>query len=404
MANNPLPQSIDRAVQILRAGGLVAFPTETVYGLGADATNSVAVGRIFAAKGRPATNPLIAHVADEQVARRYAADWPESAGALVRAFWPGPLTLVLPKRPGGVVAQATAGLPSVALRAPDHPLAIALLRAFDGPIAAPSANRSTHVSPTIAKHVRDELGGSVDLVLDGGPCRVGIESTVIDLTTSKPTILRPGAVTREQIEQVIGPVRLFAGAVDPAHAAASPGQQEVHYAPVTPAFRFEAAELDKLKDWLRARPGDSIALLRLSDVVNPAQFGDSVGSALRTVSRPPGETVRSEPGNFSGAAGALTGGTLSGAAKPPVRAPAALKIPEISADPTGTVDGPASAFDGRLQVVTMPASPEKYASNLYATLREWDARGIDAMLVEMPPDEPAWLAVRDRLCRATRVI
>jgi L-threonylcarbamoyladenylate synthase len=325
-------QSIDRAVQILRAGGLVAFPTETVYGLGADATSATAVQRIFTAKGRPATNPLIAHVADEQVARRYAASWPEIAAALARVFWPGPLTLVLPKRPGGVVPQATAGLASVALRSPDHPLALALLRAFDGAIAAPSANRSTHVSPTTADHVLNELGGNVDLILDGGPCRIGIESTVLDLTTPEPTILRPGGVTQGQIEQVVGPIRLFAGTVSRDQAAVSPGQQEVHYAPLTPAFRFERTETSTLHDWLRARAGDSVALLHVSDL--------------------------------------------------------ALGVDR----------------DRRLDLVRMPVSPERYATALYAKLREWDARGIDAIIVEMPPDEPAWLAVRDRLRRATKPI
>ncbi len=348
-------QLIDRAVEILRCGGLVAFPTETVYGLGADAANSAAVERIFTAKGRPASNPLISHVADEQVARRYAAAWPDAAEALTRAFWPGPLTLVLPRRPGGVVPQATAGLPSVALRRPDHPLASALLRAFDGPIAAPSANRSTHVSPTTAGHVLEELGAAVDLILDGGPCRVGIESTVIDLTTPRPTILRPGGVTRERIERVIGPVRLFVGSASAGQAAASPGQQEVHYAPLTPAFRFERGELEALADWLRATRGASVAVLYVSD---------SAGSALRTVFEGSDESV----GN-AGAAGAA-GGSLA-------------RIP------------------CRLHFIGMPGSPEGYAASIYATLREWDACGIDAIVVEMPPDEPAWLAVRDRLRRAT---
>ncbi|MDB5296114.1 MAG: translation factor, partial [Phycisphaerales bacterium] len=196
---------IDRAVQLLRAGRLVAFPTETVYGLGADATNPTAVARIFAAKGRPATNPLIAHVADAAAARRYASAWPAAADLLAAAFWPGPLTLVLPKDPS-VVDAATAGLPSVGLRVPDHPVALDLLRAFGGAVVAPSANRTNRVSPTMADHVRDELGEAVDLILDGGPSAVGIESTVLDLTGDVPRILRPGGVSRARLEAVVGPV------------------------------------------------------------------------------------------------------------------------------------------------------------------------------------------------------
>lgn len=234
--------TIVRAAAILRAGGLVAFPTETVYGLGANATNAEAVRKIFAVKGRPSTNPLICHVPDAQVARRYARDWPNAAAQLSAAFWPGPLTLVLPKT-GDIPHEATAGRDTVALRAPDHPLTLMLLRVLDRPLAGPSANKSTHVSPTTAQHVRDELGDEVDMILDGGPSAVGIESTVLDLTTTpRPTILRPGGVTGEQIEALIGPVDVFAGAVDPAAPAASPGQHEKHYAPRTPAYRFEPTD------------------------------------------------------------------------------------------------------------------------------------------------------------------
>src|SRR5688500_47215 len=198
-----MSELIERAASLLRRGGLVAFPTETVYGLGADATNAAAIRRVFQVKGRPATNPLIVHVADESVARRYAREWPTAASKLAAEFWPGPLTLVLSKQPS-IVLEVTAGLDTVGLRAPDHPLALELLRAFDGPVAGPSANRSSHVSPTTARHVRDEFpDDEIDLILDGGPCKVGIESTVLDLTSDPPRILRPGAVTREQIEAVI---------------------------------------------------------------------------------------------------------------------------------------------------------------------------------------------------------
>ena len=252
---------IGPAVDVLRRGGLVAFPTETVYGLGADATNPVAVRRIFAAKGRPGTNPLIAHVADERVARRYAAAWPEAAGRLAARFWPGPLTLVLPKGPA-IADEVTAGLATVGLRVPDHPLALELLKAFDGPVAAPSANRSNHVSPTTAQHVRDDLGNAVDLVVDGGPCAVGIESTVLDLTGPVPRILRPGGVSREQIEQVVGPVEAAAGGVAPvALPAASPGQHAVHYAPTTPAFRFDPGQWPDVVRAIEASPAGSTAVL-----------------------------------------------------------------------------------------------------------------------------------------------
>jgi L-threonylcarbamoyladenylate synthase len=232
--------SINQAVKILRAGGLVSFPTETVYGLGADATNSAAVKKIYQIKGRPPTNPLIVHVADAAAARRYARIWPPAAGKLSAKLWPGPITLVLQKNPQ-IVDDATAGLGSVALRAPDHPLAQLLLREFDGPIAAPSANPSTRISPTTAKHVADQLGDRVDLILDGGPCRVGIESTVLDLTSEIPRILRPGGIDRETIESIIGPVELIEVVTKDSQPAASPGQHLVHYSPKTPCFRFERA-------------------------------------------------------------------------------------------------------------------------------------------------------------------
>lgn len=231
-------ERVRRAVESLRLGRLVAFPTETVYGLGADATSAAAVARIFAAKGRPATNPLIVHVSNAAVARRHVTAWPDAAETLARHFWPGPLTIVLPKQQS-IVDAVTAGLGTVAIRVPDHPLALDLLRAFHGPVAAPSANKSNHVSPTTAEHVREELGDAVDLILDGGACRVGIESTVLDLSTSRPRILRPGQVTRGQIEALIGPVDLADGVTAPEDASPSPGRHERHYAPRTPAFRFE---------------------------------------------------------------------------------------------------------------------------------------------------------------------
>lgn len=214
---------IDRAAALLRAGRLVAFPTETVYGLGANALDEAAVRRIFEAKGRPLSSPLIVHVANIRMARELAREWTEQAEILARRFWPGPLTLVVPKV-SEVPDLVTAGLPSVALRIPAHPLAQALLDAAKIPIAAPSANRFTELSPTTAAHVPE---GLADMILDGGPCTVGIESTVISLAGSTPRILRPGMVTRTQIEQLIGPVETGGG-------AESPGQHPRHYSPRTP--------------------------------------------------------------------------------------------------------------------------------------------------------------------------
>jgi L-threonylcarbamoyladenylate synthase len=240
----------------------VAFPTETVYGLGADALNERAVQRVFEAKGRPATNPLIVHVADAVVARRYAKDWPDVAESLAKRFWPGPLTLVLPRQAAGpfrVVNQVTAGLETVGLRSPGHPLALELLRRFDGPVAAPSANRAGHISPTTARHVREELGDKVDFVLDGGPCAVGIESTVLDLSHHRPVILRPGGVSREQIEGEIGPVEVSVAINPDRLPATSPGQHAVHYAPRTPAYRFETSPRPashKASVWVVLSPPD----------------------------------------------------------------------------------------------------------------------------------------------------
>jgi L-threonylcarbamoyladenylate synthase len=318
-----------RAVRILRDGGLVALPTETVYGLGADATNAQAVRKIFTAKGRPQTNPLIVHVADASVARRFSTAWPPAAERLAMALWPGPLTLVLPKA-SMIVDEVTAGQSTVALRAPDHPLALKVLLEFGGPVAAPSANRSSRVSPTTAEHVRRDLGRRVDLILDGGPCRVGIESTVLDLTRRPPMILRPGAVSREAIEELIGPVEIFSGSA--AGIASSPGQQTVHYAPTAAAYRFAPAEAPMVLEFARHHPSIKVVVLALAD------------SSSRT---------------------------------------ALAKMP------------------GRLDIREMPSAPDRYARQFYAALREADERA-DAIWIEEPPQTPPWLAIRDRINRATQ--
>ena len=226
--------SIEQAARLIREGELVAFPTETVYGLGADATNERAVAKIFEAKGRPQFNPLISHVLDAAEARRLV-QWNETADKLAARFWPGPLTLVLPRAKNSPIALlATAGLDTAAIRAPAHPMAQALIRAASRPIAGPSANRSGAVSPTRAEHVAESLGDRVKLILDGGPCEVGLESTVLDLTTPMPTLLRPGGATREAIEATIGPVALSDAIPNGDAARKSPGQLASHYAPARP--------------------------------------------------------------------------------------------------------------------------------------------------------------------------
>jgi L-threonylcarbamoyladenylate synthase len=217
---------IEKAAGVLRAGGLVALPTETVYGLGANAEDSAAVARVFKAKGRPPSHPLIVHLGGAEQLGDWAEDVPATARLLAERFWPGPLTLVL-RRGRRVSLEATGGLETMAVRVPDHPVALALLTAFGGGVAAPSANRFGSVSPTTADHVRAELGDDVDFVLDGGPCEVGVESTIVDLTGEVPNVLRPGGVTREDLEAALGrPL-----AVHSSGPVRVPGQHPSHYAP-----------------------------------------------------------------------------------------------------------------------------------------------------------------------------
>lgn len=225
---------IAAAARLIRDGELVALPTETVYGLGADATNERAVAKIFEAKGRPKFNPLISHVTGAEEAKRYVK-WNATADRLAATFWPGPLTLVLPRAKDSPIALlTTAGLDTVAIRAPAHDMAQALIRAAGRPIAAPSANRSGAVSPTLAGHVAESLGSRVKMILDGGPCTIGVESTVIDLTAERPTLLRPGGATREEIEAAIGPIAVSDALPSGNTARKSPGQLASHYAPSVP--------------------------------------------------------------------------------------------------------------------------------------------------------------------------
>lgn len=292
------------AVQTLRRGGVVGVPTETVYGLAGDATNPLAVAAIFSLKGRPATNPLIVHVASIDVAKRFV-EWDSRATILFDRFAPGPISVVLPRRgDSNIVNAVTAGRDTVAIRIPNHPLTLELLRRFDGGLAAPSANKSNHVSPTSAAHVRAEFTeAELPLILDGGPCEVGIESTVIDLTRTPAVVLRPGRIRMDELRERIGPVEPFVGSVAANVAATSPGQHERHYSPRSPAFFVESAGTIELE------PGE--ALLRLD------------------------------------------------------------------------------------------ATPEQAERSFYRRLRELDATSPRAIVIELPPDLPAWTALRDRILRAT---
>lgn len=251
----PNAAEIDSAARLLRAGRLVAFPTETVYGLGANALDPEAVARIYQVKGRPPTSPLIVHVASIEMAKSLVTSWPENAEILAQRFWPGPLTLVLNARvgPGLQPAQVersstvsiplvvTAGLHTVGLRMPDHPVALALIKAAGVPLAAPSANRFTQLSPTTAAHVRRGLGADVDLILDGGPCEVGIESTVISLAGPQPVLLRPGGIPRARIEALIGPLATAEEISSGAHPA--PGMHARHYSPRTRLLLVKDGEI-----------------------------------------------------------------------------------------------------------------------------------------------------------------
>jgi L-threonylcarbamoyladenylate synthase len=233
-------KDIARAARILRSGGLVAFPTETVYGLGADASSASAMAKLYAVKRRPADHPVIVHFASADAAFGWAHEVPESARKLAKAFWPGPLTLVL-KRSQKAQDFVTGGQDTVGLRLPSHPVARELLQLFGRGVAAPSANRFGRVSPTTAAHVRADLGADVDLVLEGGPTEVGIESTIVDLSGGAPVLLRPGRISKQELEQVVGSPVLEKSAGSPRHS----GGLERHYAPRTPARLVPAYDLDK---------------------------------------------------------------------------------------------------------------------------------------------------------------
>jgi len=296
--------ALRRAAALLADGGLVAIPTETVYGLAADAYDADAVNRIFVAKGRPATNPLIVHVADVTMARPLSAAWPDPAERITASLWPGPVTVIVPRGPQ-IPDNVTAGGQTIAVRCPEHPLARRLIAMLGRPLAAPSANRSKQLSPTTAGHVLDGLGNRIDLILDGGPCGRGIESTVVDCTTTPPQILRPGPISRSELEAVLGGP--MADATDPADGdaallpARSPGTMARHYAPKTPlevsatAVETVASLLQSGKRiaWLTARTNDpqvrslaaSHELLVVPMPTDPAAFAACLYATLHAVDR-----------------------------------------------------------------------------------------------------------------------
>ncbi len=317
----PTSATIARAVDHLRAGRLVGFPTETVYGLGADAGNPDAVRRIFAAKGRPADHPVIVHLYDTTQLARWARELPEGARELAAAFWPGPMTLILP-RAQGVPDTVTGGQDSVGLRVPSHPVARALLCAFGGGIAAPSANRFGRISPTTALHVADDLGDAVAQVLDGGACAVGIESTIVAFVGAVPVLLRPGGIVARDLSRVLG--RTLGAAGDAAPRAS--GSLASHYAPRTPADLVTA-------NALRA------------EILQLGARDESVAVLARTVAR---------PADFAGV------------------------------------------------WLRAPSDAAAFAHDMYANLRTLDAANADVILIERVPDDDVWLAVSDRLERATR--
>ena len=329
------------AADRLRAGGLVAFPTETVYGLGANALDPAAVRRVFAAKGRPATDPLIVHIAELDALSPLVREVPDAARALAERFWPGPLTLVLP-RSAAVPDEVTAGLETVAVRMPSHPVARALLELAGVPVAAPSANLFSRPSPTRAKHVLDDLADRIDIVIDGGSTAVGIESTVIDLTGHVPTVLRPGAVTLEAIRRVLpqAVLRTSPAADNPRDAMPSPGLLDTHYSPRAPMTLYEGAGA-------------------VDAIVGDARLARNRGQRV-------GILAADEDRRKLAAAGGVEGG-------PP------LKIVAL---------GPAE-------------EAEMVAAHLYAGLRDLDAAGVDLILARaFPARGGLGVAIQDRLRRA----
>jgi L-threonylcarbamoyladenylate synthase len=319
------PEAILEAARRIRAGGLVGFPTETVYGLGADASSDQAVAGIFEAKGRPSDHPLIVHVADAAHVDAYASSVPPFAARLMKAFWPGPLTVILPRKEG-VAAAAAGGQDSIGLRCPSHPVALAFLKACDTGVAGPSANRFGRISPTTAQHVQQEFGDSL-LVLDGGPCDVGIESSIVDCTRGRPVLLRPGILTRAQLEAACGEAVLGKDEFEQEALGDAPrasGTLEAHYAPDAKVRLMDAGPIQTALDLLGA------------DAAHIAVYARSI--------------VR------------------------------------IKSD--------------KVLYRRMPDDALATAQQLFAVLRDFDAKGVKLIWIENPPAAAEWDGVRDRLGRA----
>lgn len=232
----------EKAAKLLQNGECVAFPTETVYGLGADATNQAAIKKIYMAKGRPSDNPLIVHIASREQMDIFVASYPQKAVQLMENFWPGPLTVILPLKKDTLASNVSAGLSTVGVRMPEHPVSLALIKEAGLPVAAPSANRSGKPSPTTASHVIEDLDGEIAGIIDGGETGVGVESTVIDCSAEIPVILRPGGITKEQIEQIIGPVELATNDTKETEKPKAPGMKYTHYAPKAPVYLIEGSK------------------------------------------------------------------------------------------------------------------------------------------------------------------
>ncbi len=290
------PQIVD-AAQLLQQNEVVALPTETVYGLGGNAKNDVAVAKIFAAKGRPVDNPLIIHIADRSQLDEFVAEIPEKAAMLMKAYWPGPLTIIFKQKPGVLSEKATAGLGTVAVRMPNHPVALALLKSCKLPIAAPSANSSGKPSPTTAQHVLEDLNGKIAGLLDGGATGVGVESTVVDCTSAVPVILRPGGVTKKQLTEVVGSVEVDRALTSGNAKPKAPGMKYKHYAPNAPMFLVDGTA-DFIQQLIREKQAQGLRVGVLATEETASQYRSDLvlacgsRSELSTVARALYDTLR----------------------------------------------------------------------------------------------------------------
>jgi L-threonylcarbamoyladenylate synthase len=388
MTNN-IENTITKAVNILRGGGLVAIPTETVYGLGADAGNEGAIRKIFAAKERPYDHPLIVHLADIEQLSAWARDIPPLARRAAQAFWPGPLTLILKKQPQ-VLDIVTGGQDTVGLRIPRHPIAQALLQAFGAGIAAPSANKFTHISPTRAEAVREELGDRVDIILDGGDCEVGLESTIVDFTGDVPVILRPGMITAQALSQVLGLPVLSA-------------QQEEISQSIT--SRQDGSLQDDKSDIAKSKlpPKESVLPVSLA-LQNNSLIQENVVTQENLVTRAPGmhhlhyapttKTVLIESKNILGYVKTLQASDLPIAVMTCVTACSEfqkiIQKNESSSHPIKMIHH-----------LPMPQNARAYAHDLYRILRDLDHQAFKCILIEMVPADSEWDAIRDRLNKAS---